>query len=195
MRALNPIKLFSTTFKAVCLAAVAMLAIHSLCCPAWAEELQIGDVAPPFTLKNQYGSDFSLASRKDKGWTVLYFYPKAGTPGCTQEAASYQKSIEKIRALNTEVYGISADTVEAQKSFHHDQHLTFDMLADPDSEVIGQYGARLLGLNVANRWTFIIDPEMRIQAIEKDVSPATDPDRVAAGIKEFQARRSAAVKR
>ena len=71
-----------------------------------ADDLKIGDPAPLFSLKNQEGKDFILASRKDHGWTILYFYPKVETPGCTKQACSFRDSINQIRILGAELYGI-----------------------------------------------------------------------------------------
>ena len=156
---------------------------------AWAEDLEIGELAPTFILKNQDGQEFNLESRKNQGWTVLYFYPKSGTQGCTEQAATYEKTITKIRGEKAEVYGISADSVEQQQIFHQAMNLTFDLLADPTGDVISQYGVKWLGLNIARRWTFLIDPQLRIQAIEKDVEPSTDPERILDGLKEFNKRK------
>jgi peroxiredoxin Q/BCP len=144
-----------------------------------ADELKEGDSAPQFTLKNQDGVDFSLSERSGKGWTVLYFYPKAGTPGCTKQACAFRDAIEKIRALNAAVYGISSDTVADQKRFHEEHQLKFDLLADDDMTVIEAYDAKMPLIGVARRWTFIVDPELRIRWIEKDVDPMLDAKRVA----------------
>ena len=156
---------------------------------AWAEDLEIGELAPTFILKNQDGQEFNLESRKNQGWTGLYFYPKSGTQGCTEQAAKYEKNISKIRGEKAEVFGISADSVEQQQIFHQAMKLTFDLLADPNGDVISQYGVKRFGLNIARRWTFLIDPQLRIQAIEKDVEPSTDPERILDGLKEFNNRK------
>jgi thioredoxin-dependent peroxiredoxin len=154
--------------------------------PAHAADVGVGDPAPLFTLKNQDGKDFSLNSRSGAGWTVLYFYPKAETPGCTKQACAFRDSLEKIRALNADVYGVSADTVEAQSAFHRNHSLTFDLLADPDSQVISAYGAKLPLIGMAKRWTFIIDPSLFIRAVEKDVDPSSDAETVASILRQLQ---------
>jgi thioredoxin-dependent peroxiredoxin len=148
--------------------------------PALAE-LKAGDAAPLFTAKTQNGEVFDLASRKGQ-WTVLYFYPKAGTPGCTKQACAFRDGIKPIREEGAEVYGISADTVEAQAAFHQEHHLGFTLLADPDATVINAYGAKMLLLSMAKRWTFIIGPDLTIRQVERDVDPALDAQRVAASI-------------
>ncbi|NDC38883.1 MAG: peroxiredoxin, partial [Proteobacteria bacterium] len=148
-----------------------------------AEAPMVGTNAPMFTLKNQSGKDFSLLSRKGAGWTVLYFYPKAETPGCTKQACAFRDSIKKIRALNAEVFGISTDTVEAQGAFHKHHQLQFDLLADPEGTVVSQYSGKILLLGMAKRWTFILDPNLVIRAIKKDVDPALDAQQVADELK------------
>ena len=151
-----------------------------------ADSPPIGSPAPQFTLKNQNGADFSLASRKDAGWTVLYFYPKAETPGCTKQACAFRDSIKRIRALKAEVYGISTDTVEEQAAFHKHHKLQFDLLADPDGAVVAQYSGKIPLLGMAKRRTFILDPELNIRAIKKDVDPALDAQQVADELKALQ---------
>lgn len=146
-----------------------------------AVELKVGDAAPLFTAKTHDGGELNLADRKGK-WTVLFFYPKAGTPGCTKQACSFRDGIESIRGEGAEVYGISTDTVEAQAAFHKEQNLSFPLLADPEGTVTNAYGAKMPVLTVAKRWTFIIDPNLTIRQVEHDVEPAEDAQRVAAEI-------------
>jgi peroxiredoxin Q/BCP len=146
-----------------------------------AAELGEGDPAPLFTAKTQNGGEFSLESRRGK-WTVLYFYPKAGTPGCTKQANAFRDSIESIRAEDAEVYGISTDDVADQAAFHTEQQLTFTLLADPEGTVTETYGAKMPLLTMSKRWTFIIDPTLTIRQVEHDVDPTMDAQRVAAEI-------------
>lgn len=150
--------------------------------PAWAaEELKPGDPAPLFTLKTQAGESFDLASRKGQ-WTVLFFYPKAGTPGCTKQACAFRDAIKAIREEGAEVFGISMDTVEDQAAFHAEHRLGFALLSDPDGRVVKAYGAKMPVLTMARRWTFIIDPDLKIRQVERDVDPALDAKRVASEI-------------
>ncbi len=150
-----------------------------------AVELKAGDAAPLFTAKTHDGGDFSLADRKGK-WTVLFFYPKANTPGCTKQACAFRDGIEAIRGEGAEVYGISTDTVEDQAAFHKEHNLSFTLLADPEGTVTKAYGAKMPVLTVAKRWTFIIDPSLTIRQVEHDVDPAQDAPRVAAEIKRLK---------
>ncbi|WP_409479810.1 peroxiredoxin [Pseudobdellovibrio sp. HCB154] len=151
----------------------------------FANEVKLNDPAPLFKVKNQAGVEFDLASRKGK-WTVLYFYPKAGTPGCTKQACAFRDSVKKIRDLGAEVYGISTDTISDQAKFHKEHHLGFDLLADSDAKVTELYGAKMPVVKVSKRWTFIIDPQLKIKNVLKDVDPAMDSDRVVAEIKKLQ---------
>lgn len=150
-----------------------------------AAEPAIGTVAPAFSLKNQAGQEFKLASRKGQ-WTVLYFYPKSETPGCTKQACAFRDSIKVIRALGAEVFGVSVNSVSDQAKFHEHYSLTFDVLADEDGAVTKLYGAKMPALTMAKRWTFIIDPDLNVRAIDKSVDPVKDPDHVAAKLKELQ---------
>jgi peroxiredoxin Q/BCP len=151
-----------------------------------ASELKEGEQAPLFTAKTQEGADFKLESRKGQ-WTVLYFYPKAGTPGCTKQACALRDNIKKIRAEGADVYGISSDTVEEQAAFHKEYQLTFPLLADPTASVATLYGAKMPVLKMAKRWTFIIDPELKIRQIVKDVDPIVDSLKIAAQIAALKA--------
>src|SRR5689334_5718952 len=127
-------------------------------------DLKVGDAAPLFTVKTHEGKDFDLKSRAGQ-WTVLYFYPKAGTPGCTKQACAFRDNIEKIRKEGADVFGISGDSVEAQLAFHKEHHLNFILLADSDSAVSKMYGSKMPLLSMSKRWTFIIDPDLKIREI------------------------------
>lgn len=152
---------------------------------AHADELKAGDPAPPFAVKTHTGETFDLASRKGQ-WTVLYFYPKADTPGCTKQACAFRDSIKVIRDEGAEVYGVSTDTVESQAAFHKDQHLNFTLLADPEGTVTKAYGAKMPILTMARRWTFIIGPDLTIRQVQRDVDPSQDAKRVAAEIAQLK---------
>jgi thioredoxin-dependent peroxiredoxin len=154
-----------------------------------AADLNVGDTAPSFKAKDQDGAEFNLESRKGQ-WTVLFFYPKAGTPGCTKQACAFRDNIKKVREQGAEVYGISADTVDAQKKFHKEHQLNFTLIADPDDAIIKQYGTKMPVLSMSKRWTFILDPELKIRWIEKDVDPVLDSIRTAEKIAELKKPKS-----
>lgn len=150
-----------------------------------APDIKINDPAPVFAVKAHDGSDFNLMSRKGQ-WTVLYFYPKADTPGCTKQACTLRDNIEKIRAQGADVYGVSADTVEAQSAFHKKHHLNFTLLADANDKIIEMYGVNMPMLKMAKRWTFIIDPDLKVRKIIKDVDPVKDSLKTAEEIAELK---------
>lgn len=154
----------------------------------YAADLKINDPAPNFSAKTQDGKDFNLNSRKGQ-WTVLYFYPKSGTPGCTKQACAFRDGIDKIRAQGAEVFGISADSVPDQAHFHKEHHLNFTLLADPEASVINLYGSKMPVLKMSKRWTFILDPELKIRQIEKDVDPAMDSEKVAKMLTDLKAKK------
>ncbi len=148
-------------------------------------DLKINDPAPTFVLKTHEGMDFNLESQKGK-WTVLYFYPKAGTPGCTKEAQSFR---DNLKNLGANVFGISIDSVKDQADFHQAQKLNFTLLADEKGEVTQKYGSKMPIINMSKRWTFVIDPDLIIKDISHDVDPATDSLRVAKIIEELKKKK------
>jgi thioredoxin-dependent peroxiredoxin len=150
-------------------------------------DLKVGDPAPGINLKTDEGTDFDLHSRKGQ-WTVLYFYPKAETPGCTKQACAFRDSISQIRMLGAELFGVSSDGLEALKKFKANHNLNFTLLADPGLDAIKRYGTKMPLLRMSRRWTFIIDPDLRIRAIEKDVDPVLDAKRVAEMLEELKKR-------
>jgi peroxiredoxin Q/BCP len=158
----------------------------SLAPSAQAEPLQIGQPAPQFQVKRHDGGDFKLADRLGKGWTVLYFYPKAGTPGCTTQACAFRDAIQVVRNQNAEVFGISTDGIEALKDFHTKYKLNFDLLSDLDAKVTEAYGVKFPVLKLAKRWTFILDPELVVRHINDKVDPALDAKEVAETLKHLQ---------
>lgn len=102
--------------------------------------LEIGNVIPEFAAQDQNGNIVSSADLIGKK-TVVYFYPKANTPGCTAEACSLRDNYERFLALGYNVIGISKDSVKAQKNFSDKYALPFPLLSDPDASVIKAFGA------------------------------------------------------
>ena len=137
--------------------------------------LQIGDVAPQFSLKTGDGDVFSLADLKGKKALVLYFYPKDDTPGCTAEACSFRDQYEDFKDLGAEVIGISSDSEASHQKFTQKHRLPFPLLADTDGKVRKLYEVprALLGL-LPGRVTFVIDKNGVLQYIFNSLSGATD---------------------
>ncbi len=156
--------------------------------PVQAESLQVGDMAPAFSLQNQNGDKVSLAEMQGH-WVVLYFYPKNDTPGCTTEACSFRDNINRLIAQKAVVLGVSLDSQQSHAEFAGKYKLPFDLLADEDGTVTASYGA-LLDLKVvkfAKRHSFIIDPQGKIAKIYRQVSPKSHVREVMDDLKTLQA--------
>ena len=104
------------------------------------KRLEIGDQAPAFTLPNDSGETTSLADYQGKR-VLVYFYPRANTPGCTTEACDFRDSLTQLNDLGIEVVGISPDTVDKLVAFREKNNLTFPLLAHPDKNVRKEWGA------------------------------------------------------
>ena len=124
---------------------------------------QVGQTAPGFTLPNQEGNHISLSQYKGK-WVVVYFYPRDMTSGCTIEAHNFQNDISKFEALNAVVLGVSVDSVESHQKFCAKDGLHFKLLSDTGHGVVKEYGslANYMGVKIAKRNTFLIDPQGKI---------------------------------
>jgi peroxiredoxin Q/BCP len=146
----------------------------------------VGKPAPKFEAKNQDGKEFKLESRKDQGYTVLFFYPKAGTPGCTKQACAFRDSIKVIRNEGAEVYGFSADDVAAQKKFHDEHKMTFDLISDAEGKIIQAYDVKMPVVTMAKRQTFVLDKNLIVRRHFENVDPALDAKNVAASIAELK---------
>jgi thioredoxin-dependent peroxiredoxin len=128
-----------------------------------------GMPAPDFRSRDQNGREHTLV--ENRGHTVvLFFYPRDGTPGCTREACSLRDVWNRFEAVDARVFGVSTDDVASHASFAREHHLTFPLLADPDSVIVRAYGVgRTLGM--ASRITYLIDREGVIRQVFPDVDP------------------------
>ncbi len=146
-----------------------------------------GQVAPTFTLPSQDGSQIALDSFRGK-WVVLYFYPKDMTQGCTIEAHNFQRDLSKFEADDAVIVGVSVDTPDSHKQFCTKEGLTFRLLADPDHKVVDEYGS--LGhfgpMTIANRNTFLIDPQGKIVKVWTKVDPSHHSEEVLAALAELK---------
>jgi thioredoxin-dependent peroxiredoxin len=145
----------------------------------------VGQTAPTFTLPSQDGSQISLDSFHGK-WVVLYFYPKDMTQGCTIEAHNFQRDQAKFDAANAVIVGVSVDTPDSHKQFCTKEGLTFRLLADPEHKVVDEYGS--LGhfgtMTIANRNTFLINPQGKIVKVWTKVDPSHHSEEVLAALAE-----------
>jgi thioredoxin-dependent peroxiredoxin len=143
----------------------------------------VGQLAPTFTLPSQTGEPISLDSYRGK-WVVLYFYPKDMTTGCTIEAHKFQDALPQFDAKNAVILGVSVDTVDSHKQFCTKDSLTFHLLADPDHKVVSAYGSLggIVGITMAHRNTFLIDPQGKIAKVWVGVNPNTSASDVLAAL-------------
>jgi thioredoxin-dependent peroxiredoxin len=148
---------------------------------------QVGQVAPNFTLPSEENTPVSLESFHGK-WVVLYFYPKDMTQGCTIEAHNFQRDIEKYRADNAVVLGVSVDSVDSHKEFCAKDGLGFTLLSDSDKKVVSMYGSLMsMGpMKFAQRNTFLIDPQGKIVKVWTKVNPSVHSEEVLAALADFQ---------
>ena len=139
--------------------------------------MKVGDQAPDIQLHTDTGEDFRLSDMKGKR-VVLYFYPKADTPGCTVEACEFRDGIAGFKKKGTAVIGISPDKPTAQAKFKEKYDLPFTLLADQDkaaAEAYGvyqeknMYGKKVMGIV---RTTFVIGPDGKIEQIYNKVKAA-----------------------
>ena len=132
--------------------------------------LKIGDKAPGFAAKDQYGKTINMEDFKGKK-VVLFFYPKASTPGCTVEACNLRDNYQSFQSKGYEILGVSADSEKRQLNFSTKQELPYSLLADEDKEVIMAYGVwgpkKFMGKEYdgIHRTTFVIDEDGKIEDV------------------------------
>jgi peroxiredoxin Q/BCP len=138
--------------------------------------LSVGDRAPDFELPDQDGSSVRLSDFRGRP-VVVYFYPRADTPGCTTEACGYRDAFDGFEAADAIVLGVSDDPVEDIAAFAEKYELPFRLLSDPDGEVAAMYDSygekQMFGrtFDGVYRNTYVIDPEGRVAAAYESVSP------------------------
>jgi thioredoxin-dependent peroxiredoxin len=153
--------------------------------------LETGDRAPSFALPDQDGKEVKLSDLKGET-VVLYFYPRADTPGCTTQACGVRDRSADYRAAGARVIGVSPDTVDSVKKFADKFDLDFTLLADADHAVAEKYGTwveksmygkKYMGVQ---RATFIIGPNGKVARAFPKVSPKTHDDTVLKALAELQ---------
>ncbi|WP_062067280.1 thioredoxin-dependent thiol peroxidase [Cellvibrio sp. OA-2007] len=140
---------------------------------------KIGNLAPVFALKNQAGIEVALKQFKGKKNVVLYFYPKASTPGCTVQACGIRDTLAEFEALDTVVLGVSPDAPTKLQKFIDKYNLNFDLLADEEHAIAEKYGVwglkKFMGREFMGilRTSFIIDKDGRLKHIIDKVNTKT----------------------
>jgi thioredoxin-dependent peroxiredoxin len=154
--------------------------------------IEAGAAAPDFTLPDHDGNPVSLQDFAGRT-VVLYFYPKADTPGCTTQACGIRDHAADYEATGAVVLGVSPDPVAAVKKFHSGQSLNFTLLADEDHAVCERYGVwgernmygkKFMGVQ---RSTFIIGPDGKVARVFPKVSPKTHDEVVLAALDDLKA--------
>jgi thioredoxin-dependent peroxiredoxin len=159
-------------------------------------ELQVGDAAPAFDLRDDTDKTWSSSDRYGKKWVVIYFYPGDFTPGCTAQANAFRDAMTKLTEKGVEVIGISGDSVKTHELFKKAQKLNFTLLADEEGEIAKKFGVPVraggqvkakdadgtvidLKRNVTiDRWTFVIGKDGKIAYKNMKVVPADDAKKI-----------------
>ncbi len=154
--------------------------------------LEVGQIAPDFSLQDQEGGVRSLADARGR-WVVVFFYPRDDTPGCTKEACAFRDDLPRFQGLNALVWGVSADDAQAHQKFARKFDLNFPLLVDPDKSMLEAYGAwvekSMVGKTYmgVQRITYLIDPEGKVARAWPKVKPDEHAEEVAAALAELQA--------
>lgn len=143
-----------------------------------------GAEAPKLTATDQDGNPFDLGKAYAEGMVLVYFYPKADTPGCTAQACSLRDDIENLSQLGVQVVGISKDTPEAQKKFQEKYNLPFPLLADEDGAVASAFGVGGV-LGFSNRSSFLVKDGKIVWSAPK-AKTSGHAEEVAAAIKSLE---------
>jgi peroxiredoxin Q/BCP len=150
--------------------------------------LDVGTEAPGFELENQHGERVSLDDFD--GWVVVYFYPRADTPGCTTEACGFRDALDEFEARDVSVVGISDDPVSDLASFAAKRDLPFDLLSDESGAVAAAYDSygekRMFGKTFDGvfRNTYVVDLSGRIARAYGDVSPENHAEGILLDLKD-----------
>lgn len=154
--------------------------------------LEPGEAAPEFHLPNQHGDSVSLSEYEGE-YVVLYFYPRADTPGCTTEACGFRDAWAEYEERGVAVFGISDDPVEDLADFADEYDLPFDLLSDEDGEVSAAYDSygekNVFGNRVTGvfRNTYVVGPDGTVERAYEGVSPEGHADELLADLDELSA--------
>lgn len=146
-------------------------------------EIEIGTKIPKFTAIDQDGDAFTSEDLTGMPF-VLYFYPKNGTPGCTEEACDFRDYLEEIEEQGITVVGVSPDTAKSHHEFSEKNELDFTLLSDENLAVCRTFDV-VKDENSIERTTFIVDSEGKVQWIERPVKVKGHVKRVMKAIKEL----------
>jgi peroxiredoxin Q/BCP len=141
--------------------------------------------APEVTGINQDGKQVAFKDVYAKGPTVVFFYPKANTPGCTKQACSLRDAFADLSKEGVQVLGVSTDKPDAQKKFIQDHKLPFDLIADPEGKVLEAFGvARMPAIGLSTRQCFLVKGD-KIVWHDAKASTAEQADDIRRVLKEI----------
>ena len=150
--------------------------------------LQVGDKVPEFEGLDQNGNNVSSSDYKGRKY-VVFFYPKASTPGCTAEACDLRDNEMALQAQGYSIIGVSADSVKRQKNFADKNNLTYPLLADEDKKIIEAFGVwgpkKFMGREFDGilRTTFVIDENGIIENVIEKVKTKAHAEQILAEVK------------
>jgi peroxiredoxin Q/BCP len=171
-------------FVRVVVGALALLVTASAAVAQTPIELKVGDAAPDFTLPASDGKTYHLADFKGQSAVVLAWFPKAFTQGCTIECKSLAENGHLIKGYRAAYFMASVDPLDQNTKFGAEHKADFPLLSDPEKKTAAAYGVLNQG-GMANRWTFYIGKDGKIQFIDKAVKPATSAEDMAAKLGEL----------
>jgi len=140
--------------------------------------LPVGSAPPDLTAVDQHGKTHCLS--EDRGHpTIVFFYPKDGTPGCTTEACAFRDAWERFQKAEVQVLGVSADDQKSHEEFSKEEKLPFPILADPDHVWAKAFGVPIR-LGMTSRVSFLLDSEGKVAKVYPDVDPGVHAGEVLA---------------
>lgn len=163
---------------------LALVLLLATGCSGPEPELQVGDLAPDFSLAATDGKTYRLSEFRGQRAVVLAWFPMAFTSGCTVECKSLAENGGLIRKYQAVYFMASVDPLEENTKFGAEQKADFPLLSDPTKAAAKAYGVLNLA-GIASRWTFYIGADGRILAIDKSVKPATSAEDMAAKLGEL----------
>lgn len=149
---------------------------------AAAEPLTVGAAAPALTVTTQEGKSLDLAATYAHGPTLVYFYPKADTPGCTAQACNLRDEFESIKAAGITVIGVSADSVDSQQAFAEKYHLPFTLVADANRALGKAFGVDEIMGKMFRRQSFLV-VDGKVVWRDLSATPATQAADAIAALK------------
>ena len=135
--------------------AILFLFFGTLVADMSAAELKLGDKIPALTLPDQDGKPLDLPAYGSEGYLLVFFYPKANTPGCTAQACSLRDAETQLRERGVKILGISADKPDSQKKFVTEQKLPYPLIADSEGQAIKAFGVEGAMFGFARRSAFL----------------------------------------